>query len=115
TGISRGVSVRACRPGGIYPARVPAGGIGWILVLRARSVRVREGDREAARLVGGASQQGEGRPFVRGWPRTVNGGVSDASSDVGGSRRRGDRRRWLQRVGEAGIPTADRASPGRPG
>ena len=68
TGLSRGVSVRACRSGGIHPAGVPPGGVGWIGFLRARTVRIREGDREAARLVGGASRARAGRPCPRGRP-----------------------------------------------
>ena len=40
----------------------------------ARTIRLREGDREAARLVGGASRQSAGRADTRGRPGTVNGG-----------------------------------------
>src|SRR6185437_9986484 len=68
TGVWIGVSVRARRAGGIHPAGVSSGAASRRAILRARAVRVREGDREAARVVGGASS-----------PRTVGmtGGPSD--------------------------------------
>ena len=58
-------------------------------VLRAGPVRVREGDREAAGVVGGASRaRAQGERTTRGdGTGTVNGGVIDASSDVGVRRR----------------------------
>src|SRR6185437_4221495 len=68
TGVWIGVSVRARRAGGIHPAGVSSGAASRRAILRARAVRVREGDREAARVVGGGSS-----------PRTVGmtGGPSD--------------------------------------
>ena len=51
-GVPRGVSVRPLGARGIHPARVPAGGVARERLLRAWTLRIREGGRETPPMVG---------------------------------------------------------------